>query len=110
MTVNKNKDQYIGFGRAFSDFQDLITREEKRSGINLGCVDEYLAYADGRKNTVVLLFDAGGEFLGAGTAIRSPIDKYNAEAGFRKAAVRALRSITVHTKKPDGKRVRLDVR
>jgi hypothetical protein len=52
-----------------------------------------------RKITSVLLFDLTNEskeFLGAGTAIRSPLDKFNQAAGLRLAMARALHSMHFH--------------
>jgi len=110
MIVNEDNMDQAKFGFVKDDLRDLIVREEKRTDIPLGYVYTYVAYTDNMKNTVVLLFDTADNFVGAGTAIKSPVDKYNATAGFRKAAARALRSITVHEKRANGKRVRLDVR
>lgn len=112
MPLNKNKEEYVNFGHVPTDpkVSDLVVREEKRTDIALGHVDEHLSFSDGRKTTVVILFSDTGEFIGAGTAIKSPVDKFNEDAGLRKATARALRSITVHEKRPNGKRVRHNAR
>jgi len=95
-------------GNVHEVFSDLVEREEKRTGLSLDSIESYETFTDDRKNTVVLLFDHFEDFIGAGTACKSPRDKYNRNAGIRRAARRALRSVTVHEKKADGKRVRPD--
>ncbi len=98
----------IKTGNVREDFLDLLVREEKATGIPLGFIDEYDAYTDDRKVVTVLLFNNAHEFIGGGTAVKSPADKFDLNNGMRIAARKALRSVTGHEKKPNGKRVRMN--
>lgn len=84
-------------------FIDLWRREEARTGIIWTDSPEAYHYVvlvcPRRKVTNVALFYHGEKvrkFIGAGVAVRSPLDKYHETAGVRLALSRALHSVNMH--------------
>ena len=85
------------------EYHDLWYREQKRTGITWkGTSDQYhyvVLVCPRKKVTNVTIFFHGKwsrEFVGAGVAVRNPVDKYHEEAGIRLALTKALRSANMH--------------
>lgn len=82
-----------------AEYQDLWKREAKRGDFKWRDLPEHYHYiatiSPNKRITSVMLFH-NLEFIGAGVAIRNPVDKYHEVAGIRLAMARALHSIHWH--------------
>jgi hypothetical protein len=83
-----------------TEYKDLWNREAKRTGFKWRDKPEEYSYvakvSPNKKVTCVELHYLGEYFIGAGVAIRNPIDKFHEESGIRLAMSRALHSIHYH--------------